>query len=98
MNGEIESQTVALVAATLHADQRSISRDTRLAADLGADSLDFVGLVLALEDEFKVDIHDEDAAELLTVGQIIDYVTLARTVKDSEMKRRAAGGQLVGLR
>ena len=42
--------------------------------DLGADSLDVVELIMSLEDEFGVTISDEDAAQLYTVGRIVDYL------------------------
>lgn len=42
--------------------------------DLGADSLDLVELVMALEEEFGVEIPDEDAEQLTTVGEVVDYI------------------------
>ena len=52
----------------------SISEATNLVDDLGADSLDVVELVMSVEDEFGLSISDEDAAELTTVGKIVDYI------------------------
>jgi acyl carrier protein len=69
-----------------------------IGSDLGADSLDFVALVLALEDEFQVDIHDEDAAELLTVEQVIEYVTLAIAIKEVTVRGRSERGRTIGVR
>jgi acyl carrier protein len=48
-----------------------------LAHDLGADSLDSVALVLAIEDRFAIDMPDEDIEPLRTVGELIEYVELA---------------------
>ena len=48
--------------------------DTNLLEDLGADSLDVVELIMSLEDEFNVSISDNDAAELYTVGRIVEYL------------------------
>ena len=98
MDSGIESQITAVVAATLHVDQTMVRRDTTFADDLATDSLDCVALILAIEDELKVDIHDEDAAEILTVGQMIDYVTLALSEKEPAFIARSNSGGSVGLR
>ena len=55
-------------------DPDSITLETNLIDDLGADSLDVVELIMSLEDEFGVSISDEDAAQLYTVGRIVDYL------------------------
>ena len=86
----IESEVIAIVAATLRVEQSGITRDASLEDDLGADSLDWVSLILALEDRFAVDIPDEDAAELRTVKQVTDYVTLALHAHVSLQRRTAA--------
>lgn len=52
----------------------SITVDTNLVDDLGADSLDVVELIMSVEDEFGLSISDEDAANLTTVGKIVDYI------------------------
>ena len=52
----------------------SITVDTNLVDDLGADSLDVVELIMSVEDEFGLSISDEDAANLTTVGKIIEYI------------------------
>jgi acyl carrier protein len=82
MSTDIESQLRSLVAATLCVDEAMIRPEASLAGDLGADSLDLVSLILAVEDRFDVDIHDEEAAELLTVEQMVEYVTLALALKE----------------
>ena len=55
---------------------RSIS-ESSFVDDLGADSLDTVELVMALEEEFEIEIPDEDAEKITTVQQAIDYITAA---------------------
>ena len=52
----------------------TITMDTNLVDDLGADSLDVVELIMSIEDEFGVSISDEEAANLVTVQRIVDYV------------------------
>ncbi len=91
MSNPIDSQIVALIAATLHVDETAIRRDTSIVGALGADSLDFVSLIMAIEDEFQVDIPDEEAAEMLTVAQLIEYVTFAQASKETATSRPDAG-------
>ena len=64
----------AALAQQFEMDADSISMETNLIDDLGADSLDVVELIMSLEDEFGVSISDEDAAQLYTVGRIVDYL------------------------
>lgn len=70
----IESQVVAMIAAKFKASEQVVTPRTDLRRDLGADSLALVELVLLLESEFHVDIPDEEADELATVQQVIDYL------------------------
>jgi acyl carrier protein len=88
MNTGIEPQIRSLVAATLHVDEAQIRPDATFADDLGADSLDLVSLILAIEDQFHVDIPDEEAAEILTVEQLIEHVTFALAFKDATDSHR----------
>ena len=62
------------LAQQFEVDPESITMDTNLIDDLGADSLDVVELIMSLEDAFGVAISDEDAAQLYTVGKIVDYL------------------------
>ena len=62
------------LAQQFELDPETITADTNLIDDLGADSLDVVELIMSLEDEFGVSISDEDAAALYTVGRIVDYL------------------------
>lgn len=64
----------AALAQQFELDPETISMDTNLIDDLGADSLDVVELIMSLEDEFGITISDEAAAELYTVGRIVEYL------------------------
>ena len=55
-------------------DKETISMDTNVIEDLGADSLDLVELIMSLEDEFGISISDEQAQQLYTVSRIVDYL------------------------
>ena len=89
----IESQIRSLVASTLRVDEAMIRPEATLAGDLGADSLDLVSLILAIEDQFQLDIHDEDAAEILTVEQLVEHVAFALALKEASGPRRGTGDQ-----
>ncbi len=71
---ELLSKVKAIVADKLSIGEEQITEEASFIDDLGADSLDTVELVMALEDEFDLDIPDEDAEKLATVGKAIDYV------------------------
>ena len=64
-----------VLAKQFEIDPETITLDTNLIDDIGADSLDVVELIMALEDEFGIVISDEDAVKLDTVGRICDYLT-----------------------
>ena len=64
----------AHLADELDVDQRSIDEETRFKEDLEADSLDLYTLVQELEDTYGVQMSDEQAAKILTVGQAVDFV------------------------
>ena len=64
----------SVLAQQFELDPESITMDTNLIDDLGADSLDVVELIMSLEDEFGIAISDNDAAQLYTVRRIVDYL------------------------
>ncbi len=64
----------ALLSEQLDLDEDDITMDSKLADDLGADSLDVVDLIMAIEDEFEVEILDEDIENVSTVGDIVNYI------------------------
>lgn len=64
----------ALIAKELGIDAETITLDSRLAEDLGADSLDAVELIMQLEEEFAVEIDDAAAMKIKKVSDIVDYL------------------------
>ena len=63
-----------VLAKQFEIDPESITMDTNLIDDIGADSLDVVELIMSLEDNYGISISDEDAAELYTVRRIVEYL------------------------
>ena len=63
-----------VLAAQLNVDEDSITPETNIVDDLGADSLDLVELISTLEDEFNIIITDEHVRELYTVKEIVDFL------------------------
>ena len=70
----IEQRVKKIVADQLGVNEADIKNESNFVDDLGADSLDTVELVMALEEEFECEIPDEDAEKITTVQQAIDYV------------------------
>ncbi|MBU5590848.1 acyl carrier protein [Clostridium sp. MSJ-4] len=64
----------AIIADKLSVDEDVITMESSFIEDLGADSLDIVELVMALEDEFDLEIADEDAEKISTVGDVVEYI------------------------
>ncbi len=72
---DVSQRVIDIVAEQLGVDKEKVTPETSFVHDLGADSLDTVELVMALEEEFECEIPDEDAEKITTVQQAIDYVT-----------------------
>ena len=64
----------ALLAEQLGADEESMTMDTNIATDLGADSLDVVELLAELQDEFEIEIPDEEIENIRTIGDLTEYI------------------------
>ncbi len=63
-----------ILAEQLDTDADSITLETDIADDLGADSLDVVEMLMSIEDEFEIEIPDEKIETLKTVGQVVEYI------------------------
>ncbi len=72
---DIEAKVTEIIKEQLSVNAEDIKPEAKFIEDLGADSLDTVELVMALEEEFDLDIADEDAEKLTTVGAAVDYIT-----------------------
>lgn len=70
----IEQRVKKIVAEQLGVNEADVKTESSFVDDLGADSLDTVELVMALEEEFECEIPDEEAEKITTVKQAIDYV------------------------
>ncbi len=64
-----------IIAEQLGVSEDQITDDAKFIEDLGADSLDQVELIMALEEEFGADIPDEDAEKMTTVGKAVEYIS-----------------------
>ena len=71
----IEERVKQIVTEQLGVDEDQVTNEASFMEDLGADSLDTVELVMALEEEFDIEISDEDAEKIQKVQDAIDYVT-----------------------
>ena len=69
-----EDKVKEIIAKELEVDVKQLTTEAKFIEDLGADSLDIVELVMALEEEFGIDIPDEDADKLKTVGDAMNYL------------------------
>ena len=63
-----------LLAEQLDADENDMTMDTDIAKDLGADSLDVVELLMAIEDEFDIEVPDEEIENIKTIGDLVEYI------------------------
>ncbi|MEW6313284.1 MAG: acyl carrier protein [Pseudomonadota bacterium] len=70
----VEARVKKIVAEQLGVNEADIKSDSSFVNDLGADSLDTVELVMALEEEFECEIPDEEAEKITTVKQAVDYI------------------------
>ena len=71
---EIEEKIKKIIAAQLGINEEEIRAEASFIKDLGADSLDIVELVMTLEDEYGIEISDEEAEKIQTVQESIDYI------------------------
>ena len=74
----VEERVKQIIVEQLGVDEAEVTPKASFVDDLGADSLDTVELVMALEEEFEIEIPDEDAEKITTVHQAIDYINERR--------------------
>ncbi len=74
MASQIEQKVREIIVEQRGVDPEQVTQEASFVDDLGADSLDTVELVMALEEEFDLEIPDEDAEKITTVGEAIEYI------------------------
>ncbi len=79
MSQDILNRVKKVTVEELGVKEEEVTETSSFQEDLGADSLDVVELVMALEDEFGIDIPDEEVGEIKTVGDAVSYITKKQT-------------------
>ena len=74
MSEEIKNKVISMIAQQLGKSESEVELESHFIDDLGADSLDLVELIMSMEDEFGVEIADEDAEKILKVSDAVDYI------------------------
>ena len=70
-----------ILSEQLNVDEDEITMDSSFVDDLGADSLDIVELIMAMEEEFEIEIPEEDAEGISTVGDAVEYIRTAANIQ-----------------
>ena len=76
MSDTVADRVMEIIIDELGVEADKVTADASFVEDLGADSLDTVELIMSFEEEFEIDIPDEDAEQMRTVGDAIDYIRL----------------------
>lgn len=71
---KIVEKVKAIIVDQLSVEEEEVTLEASFIEDLGADSLDIVELIMALEEEFEIEVPDEDAEKLTTVGSAVTYI------------------------
>ncbi|MCI9063391.1 MAG: acyl carrier protein [Clostridia bacterium] len=71
---EVFEKVKAIIVEQLQVAENTVTEEASFIDDLGADSLDLVELIMALEEEFDIEIPDTDAEKVVTVGDVVDYI------------------------
>ncbi len=74
MSDTVEARVKEIIVEELGVEADKVTSDASFVDDLGADSLDTVELVMAFEEEFEIEIPDEDAEQMRTVGDAVSYI------------------------
>ncbi|MCK4632096.1 MAG: acyl carrier protein [candidate division Zixibacteria bacterium] len=75
MSADVEQKVKDIIVEQLGVEAAQVTETAKFVEDLGADSLDTVELVMALEEEFSIEIPDEDAEKINTVGDAVSYIS-----------------------
>ncbi len=75
MSAEFEERVKEIIVEQLGVEASQVTEKAKFVDDLGADSLDTIELVMALEEEFNIEIPDEDAEKIVSVGDAINYIS-----------------------
>ena len=71
---EVFEKVKAIIVEQLQVAENTVTEEASFIDDLGADSLDLVELIMALEEEFDIEIPDTDAEKVVTVGDVVEYI------------------------
>ena len=71
---EVFDKVKEIIVEQLGVAENAVTQESSFIDDLGADSLDIVELIMALEEEFDIEIPDSDAEKVVTVGDVVDYI------------------------
>lgn len=74
MSSSLFERVQGVVAEQLGVEQEKVTREAEFVQDLNADSLDLVELIMQLEEEFNIEISDDDAANIVSVGDALNYI------------------------
>ena len=75
MEKSVDRRVIDLIVEQLGVSEEEVTMEASFIDDLGADSLDLVELIMAMEEEFSLEISDEDAEKILTVQDVVNYIT-----------------------
>jgi acyl carrier protein len=76
--GELEDKVIAIICEQLDVAEADVRPEVSFSEDLGADSLDLVELIMAMEEKFDISIPDDDAEKIVTVQDAINYIKNAK--------------------
>ena len=75
MEKSVDRRVIEIIVEQLGVSEEEVTMEASFLDDLGADSLDLVELIMAMEEEFSLEISDEDAEKILTVQDVVKYIT-----------------------